>query len=113
MDIHASNVDLISHSILVTYIPISGFYMTSSKYNYANFDQVAPNFDLGYMYRYKAIQHVSVPNLKSFGPMKTELWSIEIEELFIMLYCCLTKISTWSAVNFHAYFDRLLSTFLF
>ena len=31
----------------------------------------------------------------------------------ITVYYCLTKISTWSAVNFHAYFDRLPSTFLF
>ena len=29
------------------------------------------------------------------------------------LFYCLSKISNWSAVNFHAYFDRLQSTFLF
>ena len=27
---------------------------------------------------YKTIQHVSVPNLKFFGPIKTELWAKEV-----------------------------------
>ena len=43
--------------------------MTSSKRDYANYDQFVPNFDMDY----KTIHHVSVPNLKLFGPMKTEL----------------------------------------
>ena len=43
--------------------------MTSSKHDYANYDQFVPNFDVAY----KTIKRVSVPNLKSFGPTKTEL----------------------------------------
>ena len=39
--------------------------MMSPKHDNANYDQFAPNFD--------TIQHVSVPNLKLFGPMNTEL----------------------------------------
>ena len=35
---------------------------------------------------YKTIKRVSVPNLKSFGPTKTELQAKEIGELSIMLY---------------------------
>ena len=35
---------------------------------------------------YKIIQRVSVLNLKLFGSVKTELWAIEVEEIFIMLY---------------------------
>ena len=41
--------------------------MTSSKHDYANYDRFVPNFDMAY----KAIKRVSIPNLKSFGPMKT------------------------------------------
>ena len=35
---------------------------------------------------YKTIKRVSVPNLKSFGPMKTELQAKEVGEFSIMLY---------------------------
>ena len=41
--------------------------MTSSKYDDANYDRFVPNFGMAY----KTIKRVSVPNLKSFGPMKT------------------------------------------
>ena len=34
----------------------------------------------------KTIQPVSVPNLKSFGPMKTDSWAKEVGEVSIMLY---------------------------
>ena len=35
---------------------------------------------------YKTIKRVSVPNLKSFGPTKTELWAKDVGEFSIMLY---------------------------
>ena len=35
---------------------------------------------------FKTIQHVSVPNLKLFGPMKTELQVKEVGEFSITLY---------------------------
>ena len=35
---------------------------------------------------YKRINRVSVPNLKSFGPTKTELGAKEVGEFSIMLY---------------------------
>ena len=53
--------------------PITGLHMTSSKHDHAHFDQFPPNFDLVC----KTIQHVSVLNLKLFGPMNTELWASE------------------------------------
>ena len=56
--------------------------MTSSKHDYANYDQFAPNFDMVY----KTMQRVSVPNLKLFGPMKTEIWAKEVGEFSITLY---------------------------
>ena len=56
--------------------------MTSSKHDYANYDHFAPNFNMVY----NTIQYVSVSNLKLFGPMTTELWGKEVEELSIMLY---------------------------
>ena len=56
--------------------------MTSPKYDYANYDQFAPNFGMAY----KTIQRVSVPNLKLFGSLKTVLWAKEVGEFFIMLY---------------------------
>ena len=37
------------------------------KHDYANYDQFVPNFDMAC----KTIQHLSVPNLKLFGPKKT------------------------------------------
>ena len=61
---------------------IGGLHMTSSKHDYASYRQFAPNFDMGY----KTIQHVSAPNLKLFGPMKTELWAKEVRGFFIMLW---------------------------
>ena len=41
----------------------------SSKHDYTNDNQFGPNFDVVY----ETIQRVSVPYLKSFGPMKTEI----------------------------------------
>ena len=48
--------------------------MTSSKHDYANYDQFVPNFDLAY----KTIQFIFVPYLKLFGPTKTELRAKEV-----------------------------------
>ena len=64
---------------------IGGLHITSSfdyDYDYANYDQFAPNFDMAY----KIIQCVSVPNLKLFGSIKTELRAKEVGEFFITLY---------------------------
>ena len=52
------------------------------KHDYANYDQFAPNFDM----TYKTTQCVSVPNLKLFRSIKTELWAKEVGEVFIILY---------------------------
>ena len=60
---------------------IGGLHTTSSKHDWANYDQFAPNFDMAC----KTIL-VSVPNLKLFGSMKTELWAEEVGEFSIMLY---------------------------
>ena len=46
--------------------------MTSPKHDCANYNQFAPNFDVAY----KTIKCVSMPNLKLFGPKKTELGKI-------------------------------------
>ena len=46
------------------------------------YDKFAPNFDVAN----QTIQQVPVPNLKLFGPMKTELWTKEVEEFSNMLY---------------------------
>ena len=59
---------------------IGGLHMTSSKHDYANYDQFAPNFVIAY----KTIQHVSVPNLSLFGSMKTELRAKEVGKFSIM-----------------------------
>ena len=56
---------------------IDGLHMTSSKHDYTNYDRFVPNFDMAK----KTIKRVSVSNLKSFGPAKTE----EVGEFFIML----------------------------
>ena len=56
--------------------------MTSSKHDYANYDQFPPNFDM----TYKTIQSVSVPNVKLFGPMKKEIRAKEAAEFSITLY---------------------------
>ena len=49
--------------------------MTSSKHDYANYDRFAQNFDMAC----KITHRVSVPNLKLFGSMKTELWASKLE----------------------------------
>ena len=67
---------------------IGAFRMTSSKYDYANYDQFPSTFGMAC----KTILHVSVSNLKSFGPSKTELWVKEVEEFFIMLF---GKVDRW------------------
>ena len=56
--------------------------MTSSKNVCANYDQLAPNSDMAF----KTIQCVSVPNLKLFGPRKTELQAKKFGKFSIMLY---------------------------
>ena len=58
--------------------------MTSSKHDYANYDQLASNFGMAY----KTIQRVFVPNWKSFGPTKTkiELQANKFGEFSVMLY---------------------------
>ena len=65
---------------LFTFVVIGGLHMTSSKHDYANYDQFAPNFDMVC----KTVQRVSVPNLKLFGPIKTELWTKEVGTFSIM-----------------------------
>ena len=59
---------------------IGGLHITSSKHDYANYDQFAPIF----VVVYKTIQHVSVPNLNLFGPTKTELRAKEVGKFSIM-----------------------------
>ena len=54
--------------------------MTSSKHDYANNDRFVPNFDMAY----KTMKLVSVPNLKSFRPTKTELRAKEGGEFSVM-----------------------------
>ena len=54
--------------------------MTSSNRDHGNYDQFAPNFDMAF----GTIQSVLVPNLKSHGPIKIELWTKEVEEISIM-----------------------------
>ena len=50
--------------------------MTSTKHDFANYDQFASDFDTAY----KTIQRVSVPNLKLFGSIKIELAAKEAGE---------------------------------
>ena len=52
------------------------------KHDFANYDRFVSNFGMAY----KTIQRVSVPNLKSFGPTKTQLQAKEVGEFSIMLY---------------------------
>ena len=52
------------------------------KHDYANYERFVPNFDMAY----KTIKRVSVPNLKSFVPTKTELRAKEVGEFSVMLY---------------------------
>ena len=56
--------------------------MTSSKHHYKNYDQFALNFDMVY----KTMQRGSLPTLKLFGPMKTEIWVKEVGEFSITLH---------------------------
>ena len=48
------------------------FRYMSSKHDYADYDQFIPNFNM------VCKKLTSLPNLKSFGPMKTELWTKEV-----------------------------------
>ena len=57
-------------------------YDVIKKHVYANYDRFVPNFDMAY----KTIKRISVPNLKSFRPTKTELRAKEDGECSIMLY---------------------------
>ena len=50
------------------------------KHDHANYDQFAPNFGMAC----KTIQRTSLPNLKLFGPTKTELGAKEVGEFSIM-----------------------------
>ena len=56
--------------------------MTSSNRKYAKNDQFALNFGMAY----KTRSPVSVPNLKSFGPMTKDLWAKEDGQFSVMLY---------------------------
>ena len=53
---------------------------------------------------FKTIQRVSVPNLELFGPMNTELWAKEVEELSVMFYGKMFCLPSWlpygDSVNF-------------
>ena len=61
---------------------IGDLHMTSSKHDFANYDRFVPNFGM----IYKTTKPVSVPNLKSFRRMKTQLQAKEVGEFSIMLY---------------------------
>ena len=55
--------------------------MTSSKYDYANYNQFVTNFDMTYL----TIQLASAQNLKSvFGLTKAKLWTEEVGEFSVM-----------------------------
>ena len=47
------------------------------KHGYVNYDQFAPNSGMAC----KTMQRVSVPNLRVFGQIKTELWAKQVGEL--------------------------------
>ena len=64
--------------------PIGGLHMTLPKHDYANYDRFVPSFNMVY----KTIKRVSVPILKSFRPMKTELWAKKLENF---LFCYMGK----------------------
>ena len=51
-------------------------------HDYGNYDRFLLNFAMAY----KTIQRVSVSNLKSLGPTKTELGAKEVREFPVMLY---------------------------
>ena len=61
-------------------LSIGGLHMTSSKTWLWKLDQFAPNFAMAG----RTIHRVPVPNLKSFEPLKTELWAKEVGEISIM-----------------------------
>ena len=63
--------------------------MTSSKHDYANYDQFVPNFDMAW----NTMQVVSVPNSNLFGKMKAELLVKEVEGFSITLY---NKMGWWA-----------------
>ena len=62
------------HILLVVYIG------RHQKRDHGNYDQFAPNSDMAC----RTIQRVSVPDLKSFEPIETELWAKEVREISIM-----------------------------
>ena len=72
-----------SHNIFT-----SGLHVTSSKHDYANYDQFAQSLDMAY----KTIQCVFA-NLKLFRSIKTELRAKEVGKFSIMLY---GKLSRWT-----------------
>ena len=47
--------------------------------HFTHYDQFAPNFDMAF----KTTQCASVPNLKLFGPAKTELWPKKLEDFLL------------------------------
>ena len=55
-------------------LPIGGLYVSHHKCDFANYDRFVPNFGM----TFKTIKRVTVPNLKSFRPMKTELQAKEV-----------------------------------
>ena len=46
------------------------------KYHHVDYDQFVPNFDICLIRPYS----VSLPDLKLFGPMKTEVWAKKVGE---------------------------------
>ena len=81
------------HNLIIRNSSIGGLHMTSPRHDYANYDQFAPNFNMAY----KTIQCVSVPNLKLFRSLKTELWTRIFGEF---LLCCTGK---WAGGHSFAY----------
>ena len=64
--------------------------MTSSKHDYANYDQFATNFDM----TYKTMQHVFVQNLKFLDQRGQSYWRRKLKKfLIIMLY---GKMGRWA-----------------
>ena len=85
--------------------------MTSSKHDYSNYDRFAPNFDMAN----KIIKHVSVPNLKSFGPTKTKwenrLGMFSCLPTWLPQYRCMEIFNILNSRNFyiHWYMDLKLT----
>ena len=74
------------------------------KHDYANYDRFVPNLGMAY----KTIKRVSVPNLKLFGPTKTELRAKKLENFLLcymgklaggVLYGC-RNINVWRLKKF-------------